>query len=160
MMRSMTLLAVATLPLAACDHPPALAPADGPQLLIGGSPSSPHELTYVKTETGAGTAHWTGTVAGDISGDLRTQVLGVRVAGHLWHLETRWQVDAGAQSFVAELDGTLDTRTGKLLLLGPIVSGYLAGAQVYDDGQLTGFDAGTGGTVFEGRLRITTASAH
>lgn len=157
MYRKTILVSAAALALAACTREPVSAP-DGPELLIGGSPLSPIELTYVKTETGPGTAHWTGAVSGDFSGDLATQVLSVKEAGHIWHIETLWEVAAGPQSFSAELNGTLDTKTGTLVLTGEIVSGAMTGAQVYDEGQLVGTDSGTGGTVFEGFLRIMTSS--
>ncbi len=142
--------------LAACSDPTAV---DPPQFLIGGSALRPLSLEYVKTETGPGTAQWTGSVSGDVSGDLQTQVLSLRVSDHIWHIETFWQVSAGGQSFEASLVGTLDVETGELLLNGRVVSGYLSGARVHNEGQLTGFDPGTGGTVFEGFMRIMPGSA-
>ena len=155
------LLALATLGLvAACTPEAPVAPGGGPQLLIGNSPLSPLEVEYVKTETGPGTAQWTGAVKGDVAGTLRTRVLSVREAGHIWHIETLWEVDAGEESFDAELNGTLDTKSGALLLTGQIVRGMLVGALVYDTGRLTGIDPVTGGTVFEGSIRIMTGSGN
>ncbi len=117
-------------------------------------PRSPLVMDYIKTESDLETFNWFGSVSGDINGNLETQVVGVMYSGKIWHIQTIWTVtDAGAQNFVAELDGILDTSSGKLLLNGAIVSGHLAGARVHEDGVLTGFTA-AGGTVFEGFLRI------
>ncbi len=155
------LLTLATLALvAACGREAPLAPAEAPEFLIGQSPLSPFTIEYVKTETGPGTAQWTGNVTGDAIGNLRTRVLSVRETGHIWHIETLWEIDAGTRSINAELNGTLDTKSGKLLLGGRILSGILLGARVYETGQLTGFDPVTGGTVFAGSLRIMTRSAN
>ncbi len=123
------------------------------------APRSPLVMDYMKTESGPGSANWLGSVWGDIDGDLETQVVGLMVAGKIWHIQTIWTVTgAGAHDFVAELNGMLDTSSGKLLLNGAIVSGYLAGAQVHEEGFLTGFTE-AGGTIFEGFVRIMPGSA-
>lgn len=160
MTRTGIIYCVFALGLAACAQEPALAPPDQPQLQVGASANSPLEISYVKTETGSGTAQWTGSVSGDVSGDLRTQVVGLRVSGAIWHIDTLWEIDAGAASFNAELRGTLNTNTGKLLLTGQAVSGDLTGARIYDEGQLTGVDPVTGGTVFEGSILLIPRSAN
>jgi hypothetical protein len=149
------LVAVCALFLAACgDASPA---SPGAAALV--VPAAPIRMDYVKVETAAGSLNWLGHVSGDVNGGLETRVVAASQSGHILHIRTQWSVDAGAQSFEASLDGTLDTATGALLLNGEVTRGYLAGARAHTEGRLTGTDTGTGGTVFEGFLRIMPASA-
>jgi hypothetical protein len=121
--------------------------------------NQPFELDYLKTETGNGTAMWTGSISGDLlTGGLETEVYELRVTGKIWHIKTYWTVTAGTRSFRAELDGTVNTETGALLLNGEIVSGLFVGARVHDEGTLVRV-LPTGETVFEGKLWIMGASS-
>lgn len=79
---------------------------------------------------------WTGSVTGDVSGGLTTRLTGLRVAGPIWHVCFDWIIDAGAHSFVADLSGTLNTNTGRVVMNGTVVEGWLSGAQVHEEGQL------------------------
>ncbi len=155
--RGAALLVSSALLLPACDtvSPVSPAPPDPAAALV---PAAPIVMDYVKVETGPGSLNWLGSVSGDVNGGLETRVLGATESGHILHIQTKWSVAAGAESFEAELDGTLDTSTGRLLLNGAVTSGYLAGAKAHNEGQMTGTDAGTGGTVFEGFLRIMPGS--
>lgn len=162
---------VATLALAACDGATqplgpiadasgAAASASDP--LMAPSRPSPIEVSYTKTESGSGTFNWFGEVSGRINGNLETQVVGARLSPRIWHIQTVWTVTNtrdGAKNFVAHLNGTLDVVSGKLLLNGEIVSGFLAGAQVHEQGVLTGFTP-AGGTIFRGTLWIMPGSAY
>lgn len=131
-----------------------------PEMAAVLAPASPLMLDYVKVESAPNSLNWFGGVTGDIDGGLETRVVGAEPSGHILHIRTEWSVDAGAQSFEAELAGTLDTKTGRLLLNGEVTSGYLAGAQAHNQGRLTGTDPTTGGTVFTGFLRIVPGSAN
>jgi hypothetical protein len=129
----------------------------------------PLAFDYVKVEDGGGMFTWKGNVSGgDIDGTLTTAVVGVRFAGPIAHLSTIWIVTkatipiigvSGTYSFVAELDGTLDTRTGKLRLNGEVVSGALVGSQIRTVGQLTGGAVGVSVTTFEGSGRLMVGSS-
>ena len=110
----------------------------------------PLEFDYVKVEDGGGVFTWTGSVNGDITGTLATAVVApARVAGPIWHLSTTWTVTSATINgttglwFFAELDGTLDTRSGKLRLNGEVTSGDFAGAQMRTAGYLDSGDVGT-----------------
>lgn len=151
------LLTCCGLLLSACTDT-APAPLDPAAALV--APAAAIMMDYVKVETSAGSLNWLGGVTGDVTGRLETRVVGARQSGHILHIQTEWSVAAGAQSFDASMAGTLDTKTGRLLLNGEVTSGYLAGARAHNQGRLTGTDTGTGGSVFEGFLRIAPASAN
>jgi len=79
---------------------------------------------------------WEGTVSGDVDGDLTTELLSLEVTGAIWHVTFDWIVTAGDQSFVATMDGILNTKTGGVVMNGTVTSGWLLGAQVHEEGQL------------------------
>jgi hypothetical protein len=111
------------------------------------------DLTFDKSAVGPGA--WEGTVAGDIEGNLRTELGSLREAGPIWHVTFDWIVTgAGERSFVARLDGTLDTRTGQVAMRGRVIEGYLLGARVRESGQLV--DPQT--SRFVGSIRIKNQS--
>ena len=103
------------------------------------SPFQPVHLTFDKSATDvAGT--WKGTVSGDVSGGLTTQLLKLKVVGPIWFVTFDWIIDAGPSSFTARLSGILNTSTGGVLMTGKVISGYRLGAMVIEQGQLV--DAG------------------
>jgi len=156
-------LAGAVLAAAACSDAPLPA---APDVALEASAdqvfNEPFDLEYVKVETGNQTGMWSGRIWGGFLPTpvgLETQVYDLRVTGKIWHIKTYWTVDGGTRAFRAELEGTVNTETGSLLLNGTVVSGVLAGARVHNEGKLTQV-LGSGATVFEGSLRIMPASAH
>jgi hypothetical protein len=116
--------------------------------------STPVNLSFAKADPD-GDFIWHGTVSGDISGSLETRLLSISQAGKILHVEFDWIVDAGEQSFTARLKGTLDSETGSVTMNGTVIEGYLAGAQVHEQGQLV--NPATSG--FEGTIRLMPASA-
>ncbi len=94
-------------------------------------------LTFEKTIVDPVLGVWEGWVAGDIEGDLRTELQGLRVAGPIWHVDFLWIIDADepAQSLTFEASGTLNTGTGQVVMNGTVVDGWLAGARVHEEGQ-------------------------
>lgn len=118
---------------------------------------------------------WIGTVAGDITGTLQTQMTDVRVSGPIWHVRFEWTITAAdpfasrpgapldihssqttmmsGQSFVADLSGVLNNETGAVVMNGTVVEGNLRGAQVHEEGQL--IDADT--LRFQGTIQVTAA---
>lgn len=147
-------LFVITATAAACSDT-ATAPRDFAAMFV---PAAAIEFDYVKVESGPGTFNWFGNVSGGINGALETRVVGFWQSGPILHIQTEWIV-GGSTPFQASLDGTLDSRTGKLNLIGVVTSGWLAGARMHNSGQLTGIDATTGGTVFEGSAKLMPGSA-
>jgi hypothetical protein len=55
----------------------------------------------------------------------------------------------------AVLDGSFNFSTGKTVLNGTVVDGWLAGAQVHEEGQLVGLDPFT----FVGTVQLMPGSA-
>jgi hypothetical protein len=99
---------------------------------------------------------WKGSVTGDVAGDLETRLLSLRVSGAIWHVEFDWIVSGAAgTSFTARLNGILNTKTGKVVMNGTVIDGYLEGAQVHEEGLLTDATA----SKFEGTIRIAAQSA-
>jgi hypothetical protein len=115
--------------------------------------SAPIQLAFDKVATEPGV--WQGTVSGDIDGALTTRLLSRDVRGPIWRVTFDWIIDAGASSFTARLDGILNTRTGRVVMNGNVISGYLVGAQVHEAGQLV--DPAT--LEFAGWIRLMPATA-
>jgi hypothetical protein len=121
-------------------------------LPLAGNASPPVQLTFEKQAVGPGM--WEGTVSGDIEGDLTTVLtacLGPNPCqGTVWRVQFDWIIDAGDRSFTAHLTGTLNTVTGRVVMNGTVVDGYLEGARVHEEGKLV--DPATLG--FEGIIRV------
>lgn len=98
---------------------------------------------------------WHGMVSGDVTGNLTTQLTSAHQAGQILHVTFDWIIDAGAQSFTAELEGTLNLNTGAVVMNGRVVEGWLTGARVHEEGQLV--DPATGR--FQGRILIFPATS-
>jgi hypothetical protein len=118
--------------------------------------SAPVNLTFAKEFAGNGM--WKGTVDGDIKGALTTILLNDPGQSSIWHVEFDWIVDAEdeAYSFTARLKGILNTKTGKVVMNGTIIEGWMLGAQVHEEGQLVKPET----LSFEGKIRIMPASAN
>jgi hypothetical protein len=117
--------------------------------------SAPVYLAFEKSDPD-GNYVWNGTVSGDINGELQTVLLDFSASSKILHVEFDWIIKAGDQSFTARLYGILDTETGKVVMDGTIVDGWLQGAQVHEEGQLV--DPAHSG--FAGTIRIMPASAN
>ncbi len=135
------------------DVPTASIPEDATFSKAANAPHKPVRLEFEKCEVAVGA--WEGAVIGDIEGDLRTELTSLREAGPIWHVTFDWIITAGEQSFVADLSGTLNTLTGRVVMNGTIVEGYLAGAQVHEQGQLVDAE----NSCFAGTIRIMPATA-
>lgn len=80
---------------------------------------------------------WEGRVSGDIEGDLRTEFQDLRVAGPIWHVSFLWIIDGDdpSRSLTFEASGTLNTGTGRVVMNGTVVDGWLMGARLHEEGQ-------------------------
>lgn len=126
-----------------------------PQTAIAGPDAAPVRLTFDKTLVDPAGV-WQGTIGGDVDGDLTTVLTALEVSGAIWLVEFDWIVDTDdEQSFTAHLSGILNTNTGKVVMNGTVVEGWLLGAQVHEEGQLV--DAQT--LQFQGTIRIMPQSA-
>jgi hypothetical protein len=121
------------------------------------------DKAYDAAESGAaGTAVFTGTVSGDVSGTLKSTLLEGTVKGNgtINQVTFEWAIKDdnladGDQSFTAIASGTLNTQTGKVVMNGSVVSGYLQGAKFIEEGQLV--DPNT--LQFQGSMKLVVNTA-
>lgn len=128
--------------------------------IAGGATSAaasnePVRLDFDKSISDPAALVWNGSVSGDVSGALTTKLTDLRVSGAIWHVRFDWIIDAGSRSFVADLTGTLNTNTGRVVMDGTVAEGWLQGAQVHEEGQLV--DPAT--LRFVGEIRVMPATA-
>lgn len=123
---------------------------------LNAAAASPVRLNFIKSVVSTlPIMTWKGSVNGDVAGDLETRLLSLRVSGGIWHVEFDWIVSgASATSFTARLSGILNTKTGKVVMDGTVIEGYLEGAQVHEEGVLTDATSST----FAGTIRIAPQS--
>lgn len=92
-------------------------------------------LSFDKVETSPGV--WHGTATGAVTGPIVVTLTGAPdTTGAVWHIGIDWVIDAGSDSFTAQLAGTLDPATGRVVLDGAVTSGYLAGSRAHLDGAI------------------------
>jgi hypothetical protein len=128
-------------------------------VLVGFVSAQGLELTFEKAAVGD--TVWTGAVSGDVEGTLTTVLIHADDAQPVWQVDFYWIITADdpARSFIARLDGTLDTETGEVALSGSVVDGYRAGARVEEQARLVdGERSEFHGTivVFEGAVSGST----
>jgi hypothetical protein len=114
--------------------------------------SDPVLISFDKSTSGPGT--WSGSVSGDVDGDLSTTLLSLTETGVIWHVTFDWVVDGDA-SFTARLSGTLNTSTGHVVMNGRVIEGAYLDAVVHEEGQL--IDPAT--LHFQGLIRIMPATS-
>ncbi len=137
-----------TLLLLGCAFAVAIAPA-------ATASNAPLQVDFVKHLVDPSTLTFEGTTSGAVSGDLTTRVSVNNVSGPIIHMTVDWIVSAGDESFTAQTSGTWNTVIGQVVLDGSVISGYLNGAQVHEEGHLV--DPST--LTFEGFLRLMPATA-
>jgi hypothetical protein len=115
--------------------------------------NAPVRLTFDKSVASPGV--WHGTVAGDIDGGLTTELLALDTTGPIAHVTFDWIVSAGQSSFTARLSGIWNTKTGAVIMNGTVVSGYLLGARVHEQGELVDPNV----LEFVGSIRLMPATA-
>jgi len=127
---------------------------------VGGSAAAaqaanaPVEVTFVKTLVDPGTRYYAGTT-GD-GGAIEMWVSNSSVTGGVQHFDVTLRASlSGGRSFTAMLKGTFNFSTMRTLLTGVVTDGWLAGAQVRENGALVDDDPLT----FEGKLWLMPASA-
>jgi hypothetical protein len=114
--------------------------------------NDPVRLSFDKTASSPG--FWSGTVSGDVTGNLATELLSVTETGVIWHVTFDWVVDGDA-AFTARLSGTLNTSTGHVVMDGRVIDGDYLGARVHEEGHL--IDPTT--LRFQGLIQIMPATA-
>jgi hypothetical protein len=124
----------------------------GGTVAVATAASDPVLISFDKSTSGPGT--WSGSVSGDVEGDLSTTLLSVTETGVIWHVTFDWEVD-GDVSFTARLSGTLNTKTGHVVMNGRVIEGAYLDAVVHEEGQL--IDPAT--LHFQGLIRIMPATS-
>ena len=121
------------------------------------------DKAYDAVESGlAGTLVFTGSVDGAVTGSLKSKLLKATETemGDILLVTFEWEiVDGdladGDQSFTAVASGTLNNRTGKVVMNGEVVSGYLQGAKFIEQGQLVDPDT----LQFQGSMKLVVNTA-
>jgi hypothetical protein len=99
--------------------------------------NAPLQIDFVKHLVDPATLTFQGTVSGAVSGTLSSHVVSLnRIDGPIDNITFEWDISAGDQSFTALTSGTWNTDTGQVTLNGTVISGYLDGAQVHEQGHL------------------------
>jgi hypothetical protein len=108
-----------------------------------------------------GPGHYVGT-AGD-GGTIEMQVYDSRFTGGdpetsdhwIQHFKATLQLTVGGQSLTATLDGQFNFTTRQTVLNGVVLDGWLSGAQIHEEGKVTGFSPLT----FVGTVMLMRGSA-
>jgi hypothetical protein len=113
-------------------------PAGGRALAEGQIVAASHGLDLTFEKAAVADTVWVGRVDGDVSGVLTTVLISADTSAPVWRVEFFWIITADdpAQSFVARLEGTLDTGSGEVAMSGTVVDGYRRGSAVDERGQL------------------------
>jgi hypothetical protein len=121
--------------------------------------SSAIVIPFEKHAVGPG--HYVGT-AGD-GGTIELQVYDSSFTGGdpetsehwIQHFKATLQLTVGGQSLTAALDGQFNFTTRQTVLNGVVVDGWLNGAQIHEEGKVTGFSPLT----FVGTVMLMRGSA-
>ena len=97
--------------------------------------------------------HYVGT-AGD-GGTIAMWVYDSSYPGNVQQFTARVELSLGGNSLTAILKGRFNFSTARVVLNGVVTDGWLKGAQIHEESQLTGFDPLT----FAGTVQLMPASA-
>jgi hypothetical protein len=106
---------------------------------------------------------WRGKLAGPVPGEvmIRLEVLAPasEPARGIWpvHAIVFVAADDAARSFVAELDGTVDWKSGAMRLSGVVTSGWMAGSPIAETAQIDPAQLDGDGTLRIGILPVASS---
>jgi len=100
-----------------------------------------------------GPGHYVGTACGN--GAIDMQLSDSSVTGNVQHFTATVQLACADGTLTAVLDGRFNFSTGRTVLNGFVAEGWLAGAEVHEEGQLVGLDPLT----FVGTVQLMPGSA-
>ena len=107
---------------------------------------------------------WRGQLAGSLGGEvmirLELRTPASESARPVWavHALVFVAADEAAKSFVAELDGTMDWRSGAMRLSGVVTDGWMAGAPIGETGQIDPARLDGDGTLRIGSMDVASVS--
>ena len=103
-------------------------------------------------------SHYVGTAAGGATIDM--QLSDKYFTGNVQHFTATLQLEwPDGRALSALLDGRFNGSTGKTVLNGEVVSGWLRRARVHEEGQLVAFDPETMVATFVGTVQLMPGSA-
>jgi hypothetical protein len=118
--------------------------------------NAPLQVNFIKHVVDPQNLVFQGTVSGAVTGSLVSEVVSLNgVDGPIYNITFDWIVSAGDDSFAARTSGTWNTLSGQVTMNGTVISGYLEGAQVHEQGHLV--DPST--LTFAGFLQLMPATA-
>jgi hypothetical protein len=103
-----------------------------------------------------GDGHYVGT-AGD-GGTIEMWVYDVSFNGNIQRFRVTLELSLDRRSLTATLAGHFNFSTGRVVMNGTVVDGWLEGAQVHEEGRYAGDDPDTGGPIFVGTVRLMPGS--
>jgi hypothetical protein len=129
-----------------------LSPPVATRINSAATPDSPSDVNINFSVMPVTNAAWYGQVSGGVTGNLTLDTLErpPRAFRSAWVGRTQWKVVAGANTFVALLNGKINTLNGTTIMRGIVVDGAYLGAEVEVRGQVAAFDP----SQFVGTIRI------
>ncbi len=106
-----------------------------------------------------GPGHYVGTAGEDEEGTIEMWVYDVSFTGNVQRFSTTLLLSLDGRTLRANLEGQFNFATGRVVLNGQVVEGWLRGAQVHEESQYVGDDEATGGPIFAGTIRVMPGSA-
>jgi len=129
--------------------------ATAPVALAGSATAAPQSapLTWTFDKCAVGTGAWQGTAHGPtgVAEPLQTQLTSSRQTDSVLQVEFDWHVGT---TYLAQLSGILNLKTGTVVMNGQVTEGQYAGSQVHEEGQL--YDPAN--SCFAGTIRVMPAS--
>ena len=125
-----------------------------------GSGAAPVDVTFTKWITTYPAL--AGVTGGDAAGTFVGEVLSFTPFdnGVIADVRARYEVVAGAHSFIAEIEGKQNNKTATAVLNGVVTEGWLVGARVHVEFEVISGCAGQpAGPCFQGTIRVMPGSA-
>jgi hypothetical protein len=124
-------------------------------LAAPGAPAVTFSTVFAGVTTDGEGSVWEGRANGAVPGRVTLELKQVEppteAANPVWHVRARWALDAGgARSFVADLEGVVDWKAGRIRLAGPISSGWMNGAWLENEGRVVSGDISGSITIVPG----------
>jgi hypothetical protein len=109
----------------------------------------------VRTDQLPAKYEFTGGLLGEAKGRLTSRIVSLTGTNERYHATFDWIVWSPLGSFAARTAGVWNTRTGRIVMSGRVIDGYLNGAEVYEQGRIVN----PGRPTFEGSIRIVPRTA-
>src|SRR4029079_11497690 len=99
--------------------------------------AAPLQVDWAKQVVDPASFVFEGTTTGAARGQMSSRLVSLDAStGPILHVTFDWTVTSGSRSFTARTSGTWNTGTGRVVMNGRVIEGWLLGAQVHEEGQL------------------------